>query len=127
MWQRDTMLTVWLFVRPGVPLAQAAAQASATGAVVRVSSRWLHALGVNAPTAALRQLAREALLSRIQPAGRWRLRAGPDPTAPAAGAVAPVDTSPPRGGPPRGPSAMPHRPPDPRPLPAPGYDARGRG
>ena len=119
------MLTVWLFVRPGVPLAQAAAQASATGAVVRVSSRWLHALGVDAPTAALRQLAREALLSRIQPAGRWRLRAGPDPTAPAAGTAAAVDTCPAGGDPTYGPSEMPYRQLDLRPLADAGYDASG--
>src|SRR5205814_7045862 len=49
MWQRDTTLTVWLFVRPAVPLARAAASAAAAGARLRLHSRWLHALGADAP------------------------------------------------------------------------------
>ena len=65
VWQRDTTLTVWLFVRPGVPLERAAARAAAAGARVRVRSRWLHALGADVPTAGLRELARETLLRRI--------------------------------------------------------------
>src|SRR5205814_9599481 len=69
MWQRDTTLTVWLFVRPDVPLARAAESAAAAGARLRVHSRWLHALGADAPTAALRRLGRDAMLRRIQPAG----------------------------------------------------------
>src|SRR2546430_852449 len=59
MWQRDTTLTVWLFVRPAVPLARAAASAAAAGARLRVHSRWLPALGADASTAAVRQLGRD--------------------------------------------------------------------
>ena len=122
LWQRDTTLTVWLFVRSDVPLARAAASASAAGVRVRVHSRWLHALGADAPTTALRQLARDALLRRIQPAGRWRLRPGPD-AALAAGAAA--DTCPAGGDPTYGPSEMPYRRLDLRPLADAGYDASG--
>ena len=122
MWQRDTTLTVWLFVRPDVPLARAAARATAAGARLRVHSRWLHALGADVPTAALRQLARDALLRRIQPAGRWRPLPGPD--AATVGAAAP-DTCPAAGDPTYGPSEMPYRQLDLRPLADAGYDASG--
>jgi len=122
MWQRDTTLTVWLFVRPDVPLARAAARATAAGARLRVHSRWLHALGADVPTAALRQLARDALLRRIQPAGRWRPLPGPD--AATVGAAA-TDTCPAAGDPTYGPSEMPYRQLDLRPLADAGYDASG--
>jgi len=122
MWQRDTTLTVWLFVRPAVPLARAAARAAAAGARLRVHSRWLHALGADASTAALRQLARDALLRRIQPAGRWRLQPGPD--AALVGAAA-IDTCPAGGDPTYGPSDMPYRQLDLRPIADAGYDASG--
>ncbi len=122
MWQRDTTLTVWLFVRPAVPLARAAASAAAAGARLRVHSRWLHALGADASTAALRQLGRDALLRRIQPAGRWRLLPGPD--AALVGAAA-IDTCPAGGDPTYGPSDMPYRQLDLRPIADAGYDASG--
>ncbi len=122
VWQRDTTLTVWLFVQPAVPLERAAARAAAAGARVRVRSRWLHALGVDVPTAGLRELAREALLRRIQPAGRWRPAPGPDPAAQAATAI---DTCPAGGDPTYGPSEMPYRQLDLRPLADAGYDASG--
>jgi len=122
MWQRDTTLTVWLFVRPDVPLARAAARATAAGARLRVHSRWLHALGADVPTAALRQVARDALLRRIQPAGRWRPLPGPD--AATVGAAA-TDTCPAAGDPTYGPSEMPYRQLDLRPLADAGYDASG--
>src|SRR2546430_16702211 len=96
MWQRDPTLTVWLFVRPAVPLARAAASAAAAGARLRGHSRWLHALGADASTAGLRQLARGAPLRRIQPAGRWR---PPPGTAAALVRAAPTGTLPRRGGP----------------------------
>src|SRR5256886_161284 len=122
MWQRDTTLTVWLFVRPAVPLARAAASAAAAGARLRVHSRWLHALGADASTAALRQLGRDALLRRIQPAGRWRLLPGPD--AALVGAAA-IDTCPAGGDPTYGPSDMPYRQLDLRAIADAGYDASG--
>jgi subtilisin family serine protease len=122
MWQRDTTLTVWLFVRPAVPLARAAASAAAAGARLRVHSRWLHALGADVPTAALRQLARDLLLRRIQPAARWRLLPGRD----AAGvAPAATDTCAAGGDPTYGPSEMPYRQLDLRPLADAGYDGSG--
>src|SRR5207249_8829444 len=121
-WQRDTTLTVWLFVRPGFPLERAAARGAAAGERVRVRSRWLHALGADVPTAGLRELARETLLRRIQPAGRWRPAPGPDPAARAAVAT---DTCPAGGDPTYGPSEMPYRQLDLRPLADAGYDASG--
>jgi len=122
MWQRDTTLTVWLFVRPDVPLARAAESAAAAGARLRVHSRWLHALGADAPTAALRRLGRDAMLRRIQPAGRWRLLPGPDAALVVAAAT---DTCPAGGDPTYGPSEMPYRQLDLRPLADAGYDASG--
>jgi serine protease AprX len=126
VWQRDTTLTLWLFVRPGVDLERAAAAATRAGARVRLQSRWLHALGADVPTAALRRLAGEPLLRRIQAAGRWRRPPGPDPTALAApGASAAGDTCPAGGDPAYGSSEMPYRQLDLRPLADAGYDGRG--
>jgi hypothetical protein len=50
-----------------VSLDSVAARAAAAGARVRTRSRWLHAVSVAAPTAALRALARDRVLRRIQP------------------------------------------------------------
>src|SRR5439155_1377426 len=77
---------------------------------------------VDVPTAGLRELARETLLRRIQPAGRWRPAPGPDPAARAAVAT---DTCPAGGDPTYGPSEMPYRQLDLRPLADAGYDASG--
>jgi len=123
VWQRDTTLAVWLFVRPTVPLEQAAQRVAAAGAQVRVRSRWLHALGATVSTATLRDLARETTLRRIQPAGRWRrLRPGPEPVT-----LAPeqADTCPAAGDPTYGPSEMPYRLLHLRPLADAGYDGSG--
>ncbi len=122
MWQRDTTITVWLFVRPAVPLEEAARRVAATGARLRVVSRWLHAVGADAPTAALRELAGEPLFRRIQPAGRWRRPAGPEPAALTA---AQLDTCPAVGDPTYGPSEMPYRRLDLRPLSDNGYTGAG--
>ncbi|MGH7529742.1 MAG: hypothetical protein ACREMN_05120, partial [Gemmatimonadales bacterium] len=61
VWTRapDTTVTVWLFARADVPLERIAARAAALGARVRVHSRWLHAVSVAAPAAAVRALARD--------------------------------------------------------------------
>ena len=76
VWQRaqDTTLSVWLFVRPGASLTNVSDRAAALGARVRVQSRWLHAISVDAPTRALRVLAQDRDLRRVQPLGRFRLR-----------------------------------------------------
>lgn len=123
VWQRDTTLSVWLFVRPSIPLEQAAERAAAAGARVRVRSRWLHALGADVATATLRDLARETMLRRIQPAGRWR---GP-PSGPEPVTLAPeqADTCPAGGDPAYGPSEMPYRMLHLRPLADAGYDGGG--
>jgi len=104
---RDTTLSVWIFVRRGISLDEAARRATALGATLRSSSRWLHAVSVVAPAAALGQLARERWSSHLQPLGRWKL-----PTTPARIdelAVAAVDTCPAGGDPVYGPSEMPYR------------------
>ena len=124
VWNRDTTLTVWLFVRHGVPLDTAAARVTATGARVRVRSRWLHALGADVPTPALRALAREATLRWIQPAGRWRRRPGPEPIA-VTPTLTPADTCAAGGDATYGPSEMPYRRLDLRPLADAGYDGSG--
>jgi subtilisin family serine protease len=112
VWARDTIISVWLFVRPGVPLDLPAARARGLGARVRVRSRWLHAISVDAPTAALRALAQDPDLRRIQPLGRFRLAPGLSgrierPVAPSP--AAPGDTCPAGGDPVLGPSEMPYR------------------
>lgn len=119
VWQRaqDTTLSVWLFVRPGASLATVSDRAAALGARVRVQSRWLHAISVDAPTRALRVLAQDRDLRRMQPLGRFRLRtpnrlsieqAPPVVPAPAQG---PGDTCgvTPGDDPVLGPSEMPYR------------------
>ena len=125
-WARDTVISVWLFVRPGVSLTAPAARAAGLGARVRVRSRWLHAVSVDAPTAALRTLALDPDLRRIQPLGRFRLAprarlerlVAPSPAAPG-------DTCPAGGDPVLGPSEMPYRQLRLRPLTDAGVDGSG--
>jgi subtilisin family serine protease len=106
---RDTTLTVWLFVRHDVPLADASARASALGAGVRTTSRWLHALSARASTAVLSRLARERWLRRLQPLGRWRVRPAPAPPPVDELRAAAADTCPALGDPTYGSSEMPYR------------------
>ncbi len=111
-WTRDTTLSVWLFVRPGVSLADVTARARDAGVHIRTQSRWLHAVSADAPTPALRLLAQDRDLRRIQPLGRFRLPAGrPDParlgSAPSGAAAG--DTCVVGGDPLYGPSEMPYR------------------
>jgi subtilase family protein len=125
-WQRDTTFTVWLFVRHDVPLDSAAAALTAAGARLRIRSRWLHAVSAEVPAAPLRALAHSPLWRRIQPLGRWRRPAGPDPAAPAPGfAAAAADTCPAVGDPTYGSSEMPYRRLTLRPLADQGLDGTG--
>ena len=138
VWQRaqDTTLSVWLFVRPEASLAAVSARATTLGARVRVQSRWLHAISVDAPTTALRVLAQDRNLRRIQPLGRFRLRAPPRsgrPTTERAPAVVlapttgPGDTCgvTPGDDPVLGPSEMPYRQLHLRPLTDQGVNGTG--
>jgi Subtilase family len=125
---RDTTLSIWLFARPGVPLSDVADRAAGLGARVRVRSRWLHGVSVDAPSAALRVLARDPGLRRIQLLGRFRLPRGrPDPTSliPTRAAAAPGDTCGAGGDPVYGPSEMPYRQLRLRPLADAGTDGSG--
>jgi len=125
VWVRDTVISAWLFVRPGVPLATTAARAANLGARVRVRSRWLHAISVDAPTAALRILAQDRDLRRIQPLGRFRLAPHGAFETPRPSAAAPGDTCPAGGDPILGPSEMPYRQLRLRPLTDAGVDGTG--
>ena len=130
---QDTTISVWLFARRDASLDAISTRATALGARVRVRSRWLHALSVDAPTAALRQLAQDRDLRRIQPLGRFRRRLSPfgldiellPPIAPAV--AAPGDTCgvSPGDDPVLGPSAMPYRLLHLRPLTDRGVDGTG--
>lgn len=133
VWQRaqDTTLTVWLFLRPQASLTDVTARATALGARVRVQSRWLHAISVDAPASALRVLAQDRTLRRIQPLGRFRRRIGvPDieQLAPFPGAMqGPGDTCGFTTGddPVLGPSEMPYRRLNLRPLTDQGINGTG--
>jgi len=128
VWARDTVISVWLFVRPDVPLEAPAARAAGLGARVRVRSRWLHAVSADAPTSALRALAQDPDLRRIQPLGRFRLAPGlrgPAERAATPSPAAPGDTCPAGGDPVLGPSEMPYRLLRLRPLTDAGVDGTG--
>jgi len=93
---------------------------------VRVASRWLHAVSAATPGAALRLLAQDPTFARIQPLGRWKRPPGPDPTrAAAAPALLGPDTCGAAGDPTYGPSEMPYRLLDLRPLADQGIDGTG--
>ena len=138
VWQRtqDTTLSVWLFVRPEASLAAVSERAAALGARVRVQSRWLHAISVDAPTTALRVLAQDRNLRRIQPLGRFRLRTPPRSGRPATEQAPPVVLAPtaapgdtcgvtPGDDPVLGPSEMPYRQLHLRPLTDQGVNGTG--
>ncbi|HEV2670256.1 MAG TPA: S8 family serine peptidase, partial [Gemmatimonadales bacterium] len=139
VWQRaqDTTLSVWLFVRPEVSLATVSDRAAALGARVRVQSRWLHAISVDAPTPALRVLAQDRNLRRIQPLGRFRLRTPPRSGRPTTERSPPVVLAPTAPGdtcgvtagddPVLGPSEMPYRQLHLRPLTDQGVNGAGVG
>lgn len=131
----DTTVSVWLFARPGATLDGVSDRATAQGARVRVRSRWLHAISVDARGAALRSLLQDRNLLRIQPLGRFRLRPRrpgqpPIDRPPPGGArspAAPGDTCgfTPGDDPVLGPSEMPYRRLRLRPLTDQGVDATG--
>jgi serine protease AprX len=119
---RDTAIAVWLFVRPNVPLVQAAARVARAGASVRRTSRWLHAVSASGPTRTLRDLLRDPVFRHVQLVGTWRRPPAPLPSpvderAPAAG-----DSCPAGGDPVYGPSDMPYRQLHLRPLADAGYE-----
>ena len=128
---QDTTVTVWLFARPEASLEGLSNRVAASGGRVRVRSRWLHAVSADVPAASLRVLMRDRELSRIQPLGRFRARTdrsrfteSPGPRSPTAG----EDTcppAPPGGDSVYGPSQMPYRRLNLRPLADAGYNGAG--
>ena len=122
---RDTTYSVWLFVRPAISLADAAAQVGAAGATVTTQSRWLHAVSARASVSVLRQLAGVAFLRHVQPMGRWRVPRTTRPGPPALEAPTAGDTCAASGDPVYGPSEMPYRALNLRPLSDGGTDGSG--
>lgn len=123
---QDTTVSVWLFARPSTSLETISDRLIAGGARVRVRSRWLHAVSADVPAATLRVFLQDRDLLRIQPLGRFRIpadrvRALEVPRSPQAGA----DTCPSGGDPVYGPSEMPYRRLNLRPLSDRGH--RGAG
>ncbi|MGE5759063.1 MAG: S8 family serine peptidase [Gemmatimonadota bacterium] len=106
---RDTTLTVWIFLRQDVPVADGVRRATVLGAAVRNASRWLHAVSATASTEVLSRLARERWVQRLQPVGRWRRPPVPRPAPVDELAAAAADTCPASGDPTYGPSEMPYR------------------
>jgi subtilisin family serine protease len=111
---RDTTVTVWLFVRRDTALSEAALRLARAGATVRVASRWLHAVSARIPTSLLTVLSRERFLRHLQPVGRWRQSMRSDRAAEFASSA--NDTCPAGGDPTFGPSEMPYRQLNLRPL-----------
>ncbi|HEV8509167.1 MAG TPA: S8 family serine peptidase [Gemmatimonadales bacterium] len=131
---QDTTISVWLFARPSASLENLSNRVAASGARVRVRSRWLHAISADVPSVALRALLLDRDLRRIQPLGRFKLRP-PRPGRPLlefAPRVAPSPTAPgdtcgftTGDDPILGPSEMPYRRLHLRPLTDQGIDATG--
>jgi hypothetical protein len=128
---QDTTVSVWLFAHPEASLETISRRVAATGARVRVRSRWLHAISADVPARALRVLMQDRDLRRIQPLGRFRARRNGSPfleslapRAPTAGEdTCPPD--PPGGDSVYGPSQMPYRRLNLRPLADAGHSGAG--
>ena len=121
--QRDTTVTVWLFVRPDIPLGDAVQRITQAGGTVRVSSRWLHAVSARMRTGVVLAMSREPYLRRLQPVGRWRRRPEPDRAAEFSSIA--IDTCPAFGDPTYGSSEMPYRQLQLRPLADAGVNGMG--
>ena len=108
---QDTTLSVWLFARPRVSLDALSQRVRDFGARIRVRSRWLHAISADVPAAGLRALRQGRDLVHIQPLGRFRVpRDRPlDRALVAPTSTVGADTCPAGGDPVYGPSEMPYR------------------
>ena len=128
---QDTTVSVWLFAHPEASLEALSNRVASSGGHVRVRSRWLHAISADVPATALRTLMQDPQLRRIQPLGRFRAPKNrtrtleiPPPRTPTAGEdTCPPD--PPGGDPVYGPSAMPYRRLNLRPLSDAGHNGAG--
>src|SRR5262245_43713213 len=128
----DTTVSVWPFARPTGSLADFSPRVPAPGGLVRVRSRCPHAVSADVPAAALRGFLQDRELRRVQPLGRFRtprdrVRALEIPP-PLRGPTAGEDTcpaAPPGGDSLYGPSAMPYRRLNLRPLSDAGHNGTG--
>ena len=128
---QDTTVTVWLFAHPEAALEPISSRVAASGGRVRVRSRWLHAISADVPARALRVLMQDRDLRRIQPLGRFRARRNDSPfleslapRSPAAGEDT-CPAAPPGGDTLYGPSQMPYRRLNLRPLADAGHSGAG--
>ena len=77
----DTSVVAWVLARPSANLDDVAAAIRSRGGTVRFTSRFAHAVSASIPTNAIRELARLALVQRVQPVGAFYRR--PLPADPA--------------------------------------------
>lgn len=70
--ERDTSLTIWLFVSPNGTLNEASQLVTRLGGTVRHVSRWLNAVSAELTTAALRSLRTRDDIRHVQPVARFR-------------------------------------------------------
>jgi hypothetical protein len=128
---QDTTISVWLFARPTTSLEDLSQRVTATGGRVRMRSRWLHAVSADVPAAALRAFMQDRELQRIQPLGRFRVprdRLRTRETQPLRTPIAVSDTcpaDPPGGDSVYGPSLMPYRQLNLRPISDAGHNGAG--
>lgn len=118
---RDSVVSVWLFARPEVPLEAVQSLVEQARGRLRRNSRWLHAVSARLDRRALETVATSELLRHIQPVAVFVSPKPPPPTPepiPHAPAADPRDSL-------YGPSAMPLRRLNLFPLVERGY--RGRG
>ena len=67
----DTVVTTWIFGRPGFSLDQLTAAAAASGARIRRQSEWLHAVSAGMTSAALRTARARPEIRHLQPVIRF--------------------------------------------------------
>lgn len=71
----DTTVAAWVIARPGTDLTDLASRLEARGARIRRTSRFVNAVSVEVPGAALRGLSQLSGVQRVQPVGIYYRRA----------------------------------------------------
>jgi subtilisin family serine protease len=115
---QDTVVAMWLFVRPDRTLDEAIQLVEGLRGGVRRRSNWLHAISVNINTSTLENLRRSGIVRHLQPVVRLRHRPAPSPDVVRSATPASGDSL-------YGPSAMPYRVLNMFPLADLGFRARG--